>query len=107
MTFTPWACSGTIFSFTTGGGEFTPIMRGTLGPYTSASMRPTRAPDAASATARFVATVDFPTPPFPLDTAMTRPSSGYETGVGADGLGAAAGAAFMTGSVRATPGGGA
>src|SRR5918911_1117564 len=31
----------------------------------SASMSPTRAPPCASATARFVATVDLPTPPFP------------------------------------------
>ena len=32
MTFTPCASSGMIFSFTTGGGAFTPIMRGMLGP---------------------------------------------------------------------------
>src|SRR5688572_13136471 len=101
ITFTPCACRGTIFSFTTSGGALTPIIRGTLGPYTSASMSPTRAPVDASAMARFVATVDFPTPPFPLDTAMMRPRWGYDTGVGADGRGAAAGAAFMTGSVRA------
>ena len=31
----------------------------------SASISPTRAPLAASATARFTATVDLPTPPFP------------------------------------------
>src|SRR4029077_13150295 len=35
------------------------------------SHRPTRAPDCSSATARFAATVDLPTPPLPLATAMT------------------------------------
>src|SRR5687767_5380935 len=69
-------------------------------------MIPTRAPVAASAMARFVATVDLPTPPFPLETAMMRPRFGYGMGVGADGRGAAAGAAFITGSVRAAGGGG-
>ena len=42
----------------------------------SASMIPTRAPVLASASAMFTATVDFPTPPFPLETAMIAPSSG-------------------------------
>src|SRR6478672_5986884 len=37
----------------------------------SASIRPTRAPDCASATERLTATVDLPTPPFPLLTAIT------------------------------------
>ena len=45
----------------------------------SASMRPTRAPDRASATARLTATVDLPTPPLPLDTAITWPRCGYDT----------------------------
>jgi hypothetical protein len=63
-----------------------------FGPYTSASRIPTRTPVAAIATARFVVTVDFPTPPFPLETAMILPRCGYETGVGAEGLGAAFGA---------------
>src|SRR5688500_1021055 len=67
-------------------------------------MIPTRAPVAASAMARFVATVDLPTPPFPLDTAMTRPRFGYATGVGADGRGCAAGAVFITGRARAGAG---
>src|SRR4029450_5340250 len=71
-------------------------------------MSPPRAPADASAIARFVATVDLPTPPFPLDTAMMRPSVGYDTGVGADERAAAGGAAFITGNVRgAPPGGGA
>ena len=51
-------------------------MRGMLGPYTSASISPTRRPAAASATARFAETVDFPTPPFPEEIAMIRPRSG-------------------------------
>src|SRR6516165_3156746 len=37
----------------------------------SQSHKPTRAPICSSATARFAATVDFPTPPLPLATAMT------------------------------------
>src|ERR1041385_9141602 len=49
----------------------------------SASMRPTRCPRAASATAMFTATVDFPTPPFPALTAITRPSLGISPGCGA------------------------
>src|ERR1044071_9778458 len=49
----------------------------------SASMRPTRWPKAASATAMLTATVDFPTPPFPELTAITRPSLGISLGRGA------------------------
>src|SRR6266550_8760928 len=49
----------------------------------SASMRPTRAPCCASAIARLDATVDFPTPPLPLEIAMMLPKWGYATGVGA------------------------
>jgi hypothetical protein len=37
----------------------------------SQSHRPTRAPVCSNATARFAATVDLPTPPLPLATAMT------------------------------------
>src|SRR3954470_9960528 len=65
----------------------------------SASISPTRAPCCASATARFVATVVFPTPPLPLETAMMVPRFGSGTGVGADGRGAA-GLVSMTGSAR-------
>ena len=32
ISFTPCASSGMIFSFTTGGGSFTPIIRGMFGP---------------------------------------------------------------------------
>ena len=51
-------------------------MIGRLGPYTSASMSPTRCPRAASASARLTATVDFPTPPLVLATAMMRATPG-------------------------------
>src|SRR5579859_2036984 len=53
-----------------------PIIRGTSGPYRSASTRPARCPWAVRARARFTATVVFPTPPFPLATAMTGTCSG-------------------------------
>src|SRR5580700_1264056 len=45
-------------------------MSGTLGPYTSASSRPTLCPSLARASARFTAKVVFPTPPFPEPTAI-------------------------------------
>src|SRR5580692_12430709 len=47
----------------------TPTIIATLGPYTSASIRPTCQPSARIARARFTATVDLPTPPLPLATA--------------------------------------
>src|SRR3989449_7329576 len=46
----------------------------------SASMRPTRWPACASATARFTDTVDFPTPPLPDEIAITLPRCGSSTG---------------------------
>ena len=46
-----------------------PSMSGTSGPYTSESMMPTVPPVWESVTARLTATVDFPTPPFPDETA--------------------------------------
>src|SRR5690606_7484927 len=51
----------------------------------SASSKPTRRPRSASATARFAATVDFPTPPFPELTANTCsiPATRFRSGVGA------------------------
>jgi len=76
MIFTPCASSGMIRSFCTYGSPLTPSIIGILGPYTSASMSPTRAPSLANDTAKLVATVDFPTPPFPLDTAMIFPRFG-------------------------------
>src|SRR2546427_422994 len=56
----------------------------------SASIRPTRWPSRASAAARFADTVDFPTPPLPLEIASTLPSPGISSGVGGAG-GVAAG----------------
>ena len=55
-----------------------PIMMGTLGPVTSASRRPTRAPCFANATARLTETVVLPTPPLLLAMAMMlrTPSTG-------------------------------
>src|SRR5207248_1314525 len=47
-------------------------MRGTFGPYMSASNRPTRAPSSASASARLTVTVVLPTPPLPLATTRMR-----------------------------------
>src|SRR6266850_4247109 len=48
-----------------------PSICGTFGPYASASRSPT-GPRARNASARFTATVDLPTPPLPLPTAMTK-----------------------------------
>ena len=46
------------------------IILGNDGPYKSASRTPTFNPAAYNAVAMFMAKVDFPTPPFALDTAM-------------------------------------
>ena len=71
--FTPCASGGSILpSCVSGGIAGRPIMRGTVGPYTSASMRATARPREASAVARFTVTVLLPTPPFPLATAIVR-----------------------------------
>src|SRR5882672_730347 len=51
----------------------------------SASISPTRWPSRASAAARFAETVDFPTPPLPLEIANTLPSPGISFGVGGAG----------------------
>ncbi len=67
-----------------------PSMRGTLGPCTSTSSRPTLRPVRASPTARFTATVLLPTPPLPLNTtsfAPTRPA--MRTGVSVPSTGPA------------------
>ena len=47
-----------------------PVNLGKLGPYMSASKIPTLYSDLSRARARFIAVVDFPTPPFPLATAI-------------------------------------
>jgi hypothetical protein len=52
-----------------GRASATPSIIGTFGPYTSASINPTRAPSRARLTARLTATVDLPTPPLPELTA--------------------------------------
>src|SRR5205814_7271437 len=51
----------------------------------SASMRPTRCPARASATATLADTVDLPTPPLPDEIARTLPRCGNSTGVGGGG----------------------
>ena len=68
-----------------------PSMRGTLGPYTSASMRAIAGRSVASASARLVATVDLPTPPLPLATASTLRTPGI--GCGPSGRAGAGGGA--------------
>ena len=68
--FNPCASTGRISrSLSACGCSSVPSMIGTLGPYTSASSKPTEAPSRLSARARLTATVVFPTPPFPLATA--------------------------------------
>src|SRR5262249_25476927 len=52
----------------------TPSISGTLGPYASASSRPTRRSRRARASARFTLTVDLPTPPLPLPTTRILPT---------------------------------
>src|ERR1700687_1861577 len=52
------------------GVRLMPIISGTFGPYTSASIRPALYPNEASPTARLTDTVVFPTPPFPEPTAI-------------------------------------
>eukprot|EP00959_Pyramimonas_sp_CCMP1952_P236913 4951152-Pyramimonas_sp.AAC.1 len=70
---TPWYSTGEIILVsgsiirTVCSGE---IIVGRDGPYTSASKMPTFAPIIASEYAKFTDTVDFPTPPLQLDTAM-------------------------------------
>ena len=59
-----------------------PSMRGTLKPQMSASSTPTLRPRAAIAVARFTVTLDLPTPPLPLATAITRVVSGTSVGGG-------------------------
>lgn len=43
---------------------------GTEGPYTSASNKPVLYPNLSKETAKFIATVDFPTPPLQEETAI-------------------------------------
>ena len=59
-----------------------PSIIGMSGPYTSESMIPTAAPACRSATARFTATVDLPTPPLPEETAIVCRTSGIRSAAG-------------------------
>src|SRR5581483_2394335 len=65
-------------------------------------MSPTACPAAASATATLAATVDFPTPPLPDDTATILPRLGCSTGPGGGATGEAPGGAWVA---RAGPAG--
>ena len=72
-TFKPCRSAGIILlSEVISGGTLVgmPSMPGMLGPRISASTSPTRAPRCCSASARLTLTVDFPTPPLPLPTAI-------------------------------------
>src|SRR6202795_288135 len=74
ITFRLWQSTGTILpSGVVGGSSPTgsPSMPGMLGPRMSASTSPILPPICWSADARFTLTVDLPTPPLPLPTAMT------------------------------------
>src|SRR3972149_6851870 len=68
-----------------------PIMRGMSGPYTSTSTSPTRAPVSRRARARLTATVDFPTPPLPEETAIVCLTSGMRSSLGGSAGGGAPG----------------
>eukprot|EP00964_Phaeocystis_antarctica_P061468 scaffold36745_cov64-Phaeocystis_antarctica.AAC.1 len=70
INLTPCAVSGSSFSSSVccSGASGVTIV-GRLGPHTSRSTRPTFAPAACSAYARFTAVVDLPTPPLQLATA--------------------------------------
>src|ERR1019366_1798367 len=70
ISLTPYCSSGCMRSPKAIGVSLIPIMSGTLGPYTSASIRPVLWPNAARPTARLTATVVLPTPPFPDPTAI-------------------------------------
>src|SRR4029077_9099051 len=83
MTLSPWASSGSIrLSPSTLGCALMPSIRGTLGPYTSASSNPTLYPSLDNPIARLTASVVFPTPPLPEPTAMIAPTPGRGWGDG-------------------------
>ena len=79
-------------------------MPGMLGPRMSASTSPIKPPICWSANARFTLTVDLPTPPLPLPTAMTWRIPGSFSGP-ADGRDDAPGACWLPscGSVVCIP----
>lgn len=72
--FNPWLCKGTNDPrfVTSGSDAFARFNKvGIDGPKISVSRMPVRRLCLENARARFTAKVDFPTPPFALDTAMT------------------------------------
>src|SRR5580693_34814 len=83
--FIPATCTGIMrFSAVACGSCSVPSMMGTLGPYTSASIRPTLCPSFTNARARLTATVVLPTPPLPLAmaTRFFTPGIGWRGGIG-------------------------
>src|SRR5581483_3692030 len=81
-----------------------PTIIATLGPYTSASISPTRHPAAAIASARLTATVDLPTPPLPLATATTWRTPGTSRRLDPGAIRGVAGACSIRTSTAGTPG---
>ena len=69
---TPCATGGISMSSTTLGGSVIPSILGMENPQTSASITATSFSRFARATARFVVTEDFPTPPLPEAIRRTR-----------------------------------
>src|ERR1700744_2630338 len=83
MVLMPWGSLGSMMlPAPTRGDWLEPIMRGTLGPWISAAMRPPGWPSLASAVARLTASVVFPTPPLPEPTAMIFDTPGSVCGPG-------------------------
>ena len=62
-------------------GPTRPRMPGIENPWTSASMSPTRRPRAARLVASSAVSVDLPTPPLPLVTAITRDRESGPNGI--------------------------
>src|SRR4030042_868780 len=75
MYLRPWAVGGTMPYSSSGYRPSTPMMTWVLGLVKSRSRRPTPRPCSARLRARAVATMLLPTPPLPLLTATTRPTS--------------------------------
>src|SRR5579863_8861715 len=79
----PWVRLGLItLPGPTVGAWLDPIMSGTLGPYTSASISPTLWPSFERAMARLTATVVLPTPPLPEPMATILETPGMAIGEG-------------------------
>src|SRR5438552_3685271 len=83
--FSPIASTGRMRrSASARGSSVEASIKGTLGPYTSASSSPILWPSFSSARARLTATVVLPTPPLPLATATRffTPGMGWRSGIG-------------------------